>query len=417
MKFGLIGLAIFILVLVLLFLAQRFWFRSLWKFSNRFRHPWLRTLIRGLATLVLVAYVVALLSRILGRAWFPHGWLTRETFAAIQLWLFASFFAYLFFIGVRVLERAWLGGKRLVTGGMQEPVNESRRSFFRYAARLAAAVPLVAAVYGYSAERFRYRVRRVEVPVAGLPSALDGLKIVQLSDIHIGDFMPREEVRRAVEMANNLGANMAVVTGDFITGPADPLAACVEELSRLRAPMGVWGCNGNHEIYADAEEEAQRLFALHGMKLLRQERAELNWKNSKLNLIGVDYQRDHMVHGSKPPMLEGVEGLVRRDMPNILLSHNPNSFNKAAELGIELSLAGHTHGGQVQVEILDQHVNPARFVTQFIAGLYDLPLNTFNGSGSAKRAALYVNRGLGTIGVPARLGVDPEISLLTLRQG
>ena len=159
------------------------------------------------------------------------------------------------------------------------------------------------------------------------------------------------------------------------------------------------------------------------MKLLRQERTELEWRGAKLNLIGVDYQRDSMVRGPKPPMLAGVEPLVRRDMPNVLLSHNPNSFYKAAELGIELSLAGHTHGGQVDVEILDRHINPSRFVTQFIAGLYHLPASgaaASNGSGqgglNSKRAFLYVNRGLGTIGVPARLGVDPEISLLTLRR-
>ena len=254
-------------------------------------------------------------------------------------------------------------------------------------------------------------MRRVDIPVANLPPALDGFTIAQLSDIHIGDFMPRAEVRRAVDMANTLKADVAMVTGDFITGRNDPLADCIAELSRLRAPLGVWGCNGNHEIYADAEEAAQRLFALHGMKLLRQEGATLEWRSAKLNLIGVDYQRDHMVPGPKPPMLASIEVLVRRDMPNILLSHNPNSFFKAAELGVELSLAGHTHGGQVNVEILDTDVNPARFVTKFIAGLYQLPMAT-----AGAPAQLYVNRGIGTIGIPARLGVDPEISLLTLHR-
>jgi predicted MPP superfamily phosphohydrolase len=97
-------------------------------------------------------------------------------------------------------------------------------------------------------------------------------------------------------------------------------------------------------------------------------------------------------------------------VPNILLSHNPNSFYRAAELGIELSLAGHTHGGQVRVEILDHRLSPARFITRFIAGLYALPM-----SGGTSRSFLYVNRGLGTIGIPVRLGVAPEITLITLR--
>src|SRR5208283_1443642 len=115
------------------------------------------------------------------------------------------------------------------------------------------------------------------------------------------------------------------------------------------------------------------------------------------------------------PMLAEIEPLIRRDMPNILLSHNPNSFHRAAGLGIELSLAGHTHGGQVKVEIVDHSVSPARLITPFVAGLYRLPIpmngqagvTPANGSQKAglQKAALYVNRGLGTLGFPVRIGV------------
>ena len=119
-------------------------------------------------------------------------------------------------------------------------------------------------------------------------------------------------------------------------------------------------------------------------------------------------------------MLSDASHLVRRDVPNILLSHNPNSFRRAAELGIELSLAGHTHGGQVQFEIVDHRFSPARLITDFVAGLYHLPFS--NGAVHAadpsveKEAFLYVNRGLGTFGMPVRIGVPPEITLLTLRR-
>src|SRR2546427_12986973 len=133
------------------------------------------------------------------------------------------------------------------------------------------------------------------------------MKIAQLSDIHIGDFMPREEVRRAVQMANDLRPDLAVVTGDFISSEYDPLEDCIAELSKLRAPLGTWGCNGNHEIYAGAENAADVLFDRYGMKLLRQENAELEWQGEKLNLIGVDYQRDSMTPGPHGAMLQGVE--------------------------------------------------------------------------------------------------------------
>jgi len=236
-------------------------------------------------------------------------------------------------------------------------------------------------------------------------------------------------------MANDLGADLAVVTGDLITGSGDSIADCVEEVRRLHAPLGVWGCNGNHEIYARAEDEAAYLYAQAGMKLLRQQNAQLAFKGARFNLIGVDYQREYSPRGQRQRLLAGIEPLVRRDMPNILLSHNPNSFNRAAELGIELSLAGHTHGGQIQVEILDHRLSPARFITDYIAGLYQRPLfapapnerasavapaspkfspSLFPPQSSAM-AHIYVNRGLGTVGAPVRLGVPPEISLIVLR--
>jgi hypothetical protein len=280
------------------------------------------------------------------------------------------------------------------------------------------------------AERFRFETRHVDIPVANLPPELDGLRITQLSDIHIGSYMPVAQVRRAVGIANDLGGDLTVVTGDFLTVRSDPLEDCIAALSRLRAPLGVWGCNGNHEIYARAEAEAAALFHRYGMRLLRHENAELRWQGSAFNLIGVDYQRQRPADSDRPPMLPRVETLVRRDVPNILLSHNPNTFRRAAELGIELSLAGHTHGGQVNVEILDHDWNAAQFFTPYVAGLYRRPLGfdanltdeqiaSLFPASSLKPVAsssIYVNRGLGTIGAPVRLGVPPEITLMTLRR-
>lgn len=323
--------------------------------------------------------------------------------------------------------------------------SSSRRTFFQYAAVLAGGFPFLAATYGFAAGRLRYKVMRVDVPVANLPPELDGLRIAQLSDIHIGDYMPPHEIARAVDMANSLHPDISFVTGDFVSSVGDPLDACISELSRLRAPLGVWGCNGNHEIYAGVEDEAERLFRENGMRLLRGSSAIVEHNRGRFNLLGVDYQRDHMVSGERTgPMLAEIEYQIRRDMPNVLLSHNPNSFRRAAELGIELSLAGHTHGGQVKFEIVDHSVSPARLISPFVAGLYRLPMssNGHGGSGPSgtntgltnngltnnaptntrladtgmQKAALYVNRGLGTFGFPVRLGVPPEISLLTLRR-
>jgi predicted MPP superfamily phosphohydrolase len=384
-----------------------------------------------------------------------------EMFAG--LWFTSALFAYLSVKVVRGIDRLWTSLRSAVRGNSRPEPNSplkraltnppasprmrapasaellpdpSRRYFFRTASALAGAAPFLGVMYGFAAERLDYRVRRVEIPTANLPPALDGMKIVQLSDIHLSGYMSRTDVRRAVEMANELGADLAVVTGDFITGASDPLADCVDEIRQLHAPLGIFGCNGNHEIYARAEDAAQHLFAQAGMKLLRHENAQLAFRGAQLNLLGVDYQRERSPSGHRLQMLPDLAPLIRRDMPNILLSHNPNTFNRAAELGIELSLAGHTHGGQIQVEILDHRLSPARFMTDYIAGAYFRPLSmpatdnralkdanysASNGAPSSSHAqpplsVLYVNRGLGTVGAPVRLGVPPEITLITLRR-
>ena len=146
------------------------------------------------------------------------------------------------------------------------PVDLGRRGFLQTATIGAGALPFALGGYGFLVGRRQYQVREVTLPVSRWPSELEGLRIVQLSDIHIGSYMSAADVARVVGMANELSADLAVVTGDFVTGAGDPLEDCVRELSRLRAPLGVWGCNGNHEIYAGAESVAASLFARHGMQ-------------------------------------------------------------------------------------------------------------------------------------------------------
>lgn len=402
--FTVFGVLFFIAILSLLFLAQRFWIRAGFRAIRRVRSPGWNRSLRVVLTLGTIWLVASVIDRLFLHL-LPHHGPGLWMITAAQLWLIPSFLGFLLVKLVHGIEWVWghasrRGPKISRVEGSEPP----RRAFFRYAAGLVGAIPVVAAIYGFAKDRLDFRVRQIEIPIANLPPALDGMRIAQLSDIHIGDFMPPHEVRRAVQMANALQADIAFVTGDFITGSRDPLERCIAELAGLKAPLGVWGCNGNHEIYAEAEERAQELFQKHGMRLLRQESATVSWKGAGINLIGVDYQRQ------REPMLVGVEALVRRDMPNILLSHNPNSFYRAADMGIELSLAGHTHGGQVQVEIIDQRWSPARFITRFISGLYSLPMK------DGAKSFLYVNRGLGTIAIPARLGVDPEITLITLKR-
>ena len=451
----LLRIAIGLGIITLLFLSQRFWYRAIWRVTSNWGSTWLRVAGRlpYIVALVLVIVATADSFRMGHPHVFPRG--TMITVLA-GLWISSALFAYLAVKLVRGVDRLWGWMRRawhsktavasqpqtvspetparaaVVAEQLSDP---SRRYFFKTATAVAGAGPFLCAVYGFAAERLRYQVRRVEMPLPNLPAALEGMQIVQLSDIHLSGYMPRTQVRRAVDMANDLGADLAVVTGDFITGAGDPIADCIDEIRHLRAPLGIWGCNGNHEIYAGAEDTAQILFTQAGMKLLRHQNAQPIFKGAPFNLIGVDYQRERTPSGRKVQMLSHVEALVRRDMPNILLSHNPNSFNRAAELGIELTLSGHTHGGQIQVEILDHRLSPARFITDYVAGHYQRPLFTparietiapetkysanhepQTAIRDAAFASVYVNRGLGTVGAPVRLGVPPEITLLVLRR-
>ena len=446
-------------ILGLLFFSQRFWYRAIWRMTSNWGSQGLRVVARLVyVTLLLLSIVVMADGFRMGRG---HA-IPRASMITVfaGLWFFSALFGYIAVKLVSGIDKIWSwlrAAYQLKTNpkpsrvaaaqaaappyssapaAMELIADPSRRYFFKTATALAGAAPFLTAVYGFAAERLDYQVRKVEIPLPNLPAALEGVKIVQISDIHLSSFMPRLQVRRAVNMANDLGADLALVTGDFITGAGDPIADCIEEVKGLRAPLGVWGCNGNHEIYAHAEDTAQLLFAQYGMKLLRQENAEVTFKGASFNLIGVDYQRERTNGGRKVQMLQNVEPLVRRDMPNILMSHNPNSFNRAAEMGIELTLAGHTHGGQIQVEILDHRLSPARFITDYVAGLYHRPMfapapndraaapgsasETGHGSSlpglPSPLASIYVNRGLGTVGAPVRLGVPPEITLLTLRR-
>jgi predicted MPP superfamily phosphohydrolase len=446
-------------ILGLLFFSQRFWYRAIWRVTSNWGSQTLRVAARLIYVTLLLLIIAAIADGFrMGRSHILSGINLITVFAG--LWFSSALFAYFAVKLVRGVDRIWAwlraayhlktnpAASRVSTSPATTAPNSSspaaaelipdasRRYFFKTATALAGAGPFLTAMYGFAAERLDYQVHRVEIPMPNLPAGLEGMKIVQISDIHLSSYMPRLQVRRAVNMANDLGADLALVTGDFITGAGDPIADCIDEVRGLRAPLGVWGCNGNHEIYARAEDTAQILFAQAGMKLLRQENAEVTFKGSSFNIIGVDYQRERTNGGRKVQMLQNVEPLVRRDMPNILMSHNPNAFNPAAELGIELTLAGHTHGGQIQVEILDHRLSPARFITDYVAGLYQRPMfapapndrASSNGSAfetkhgslfpnrSSALASIYVNRGLGTVGAPVRLGVPPEITLLTLRR-
>jgi predicted MPP superfamily phosphohydrolase len=276
----------------------------------------------------------------------------------------------------------------------------ARRRVIQLAANAAVGIPAAVLGYGTFIQRIDFHTREIDVPIPDLPPDLEGLRILQLSDIHRGPFLSDRELERVIDASLELKPQLAVITGDLISSRGDPLDSCIRQLARVRADAGVFGCMGNHEEYAECSDYAEAAAGRVGIRFLRSRSQSLRFGAATLNLAGVDYQRKY-----ERPYLRGAERLIRPGAVNILLSHNPDVFPVAARQGYNLLLAGHTHGGQVTVEILHESVNPARFFTPYTYGLYQ--------SGAA---AGYVTRGIGTIGLPTRIGAPPEISVLRLRK-
>jgi predicted MPP superfamily phosphohydrolase len=279
-----------------------------------------------------------------------------------------------------------------------------RRAFVNGAGGALAVAPFAIAGFGGLVQRTDFRVREVDIPIPNLPKDLHGLRILQLSDIHLGPFLTERDLARVIDESANLRPHLAVVTGDLISMGGDPLDACLQQIARLRPDSGILACMGNHEIYAGVQPYAAEEGARLGVNFLRRQTRSLRFGSATLNVAGVDYQSIN----NRKNYLHGAERLVAPDAVNVLLSHNPDVFPVAARQGFDLTISGHTHGGQVAVEILSQNLNIARFLTPFVYGQYRL--NRPSGS----LASLYVSRGIGTIGLPIRIGAPPEITLLRL---
>jgi calcineurin-like phosphoesterase family protein len=163
-----------------------------------------------------------------------------------------------------------------------------RRRFLEQTAIALSATPFVASAYGLLYGRLDVEVTRQRIRLARLPKAFEGFRIAQLSDFHIGPFMPADQIRRCVTITNQWKPDLVVMTGDYVLWDPAPQGEVVHALAGLRAPFGVFGCLGNHETISQTEDSITRLFAAQGIRILRQEHAPIQVRGETLNLIGVD---------------------------------------------------------------------------------------------------------------------------------
>lgn len=287
----------------------------------------------------------------------------------------------------------------------------TRSEFLRRMGWSAAAVPFVVTGYGVFRSLYDFSVNRVDVPVAGLPRAFEGLTIAQISDLHAGSFFSDRPMWEAVSIINALNPHIIAITGDFVNNDVAEMAVIAPALKALRSNLGIYGCLGNHDHYADVDALISRIEATP-VELLVNTRRTISVDGAKLHVLGTDNTGFRQTYADLPRAVAGIE--PGGESAQILLAHDPTFWDGHVRPGyadIDLMLCGHTHGGQLGFEWGPVRWGLANMVYDRWAGLYAEP----RGNGGSPQF-LYVNRGLGTVGPPLRLGIRPEITLLTLRR-
>jgi predicted MPP superfamily phosphohydrolase len=382
------GLAIAVfLALALVFLAATHYYLALRLVLDPGWPEPARTL--GLAALAVLALLIAahpIAERVLPRA------LGRFVSWPAALWMGAFFWLLLLsFAGDALFA---------IAGGVARAADAGAPGEGAAALRAVLALSLTGAAVaaGLRSGLAPPQLRRESFAIERWPKALDGFRIVQISDIHIGPLLGRAFAAHLVQRVNALAPDLVAVTGDLVDGSAPRLASEVAPFADLRARHGVYFVTGNHDHYSSAEHWCEAVRGL-GMRVLRNERVAIGAPGASFDLVGVD---DHHAHFAGDGKSDLARALAGRDSERaaVLLAHDPATFTRARNAAIDLQLSGHTHGGQIW-----PFAWFVRIATPYVAGRY-----------REGRAQLYVSRGTGFWGPPLRLFAPAEITEITLRR-
>jgi predicted MPP superfamily phosphohydrolase len=271
----------------------------------------------------------------------------------------------------------------------------TRRKFLKNAS-LTAASSLGFASYGFANALELPGVRRQRFDLPNLPAAWDGLRILQISDVHAGPYMNAQRMAGIRNLADRLEPDLIVFTGDQMDRRSSDAKLFVRGFNGISAPMGVWGVLGNHDHFIDPRRSEWALEAA-GIQPLVNSGVSFERGGASLAMVGIEDLQARAGRGPDFSILGSYPTSYR-----ICLCHQPQGWHQAVAAGAHLTLSGHTHGGQIA--LTGRHLNVARFSTRYIAGPY-----------RREEAFLYVSRGVGVGAVPVRVGAPPEIDLLTLR--
>lgn len=289
----------------------------------------------------------------------------------------------------------------------EEAINnkpESRRKFLRNSTWALAGVPFVIVGKGVLDTRNDFQFHESDIFLPQLDSALDGMRIIQISDIHAGSFQSANPIHLVRKLINEQKADAIVLTGDFVNFNHNELDMAMADFKQLKSDIGIYGCLGNHDHFmSEAQHKIlKEKIKSTGIDLLVNESRTLVINGAKLNIAGNDNTGYGQFFGDFDKTLAACD----TDAPTILLCHDPTNWDAhiRGKRNVDLMLSGHTHGGQIGFEMFGEIITPARIAYKQFAGHY-----------IDKSQHLYINRGLGTTGPPVRVGVNPEITILTLR--
>lgn len=293
-----------------------------------------------------------------------------------------------------------------------------RATFLNYIGAGFAGVAFSGLLYGVVQGKYDYRVENIKVKLNNLPDAFKGLRIVQISDAHLGSFVGQpKQVLAALQAINDLKPDLILFTGDLVNSSSSEAESWIEAFSNLEAPLGKFSIMGNHD-YAEygefapgeSEKDVQRLHEIHsemGFHLMLDEHIKLERDGSQIILAGVENWSKRSF-GQKGDLDKALHGSNSENLTTILMTHDPTHFEECVMDGkapVDLTLSGHTHGMQVGIKIdfLGINYSPAKLLYKRWGGLY-----------TEGRQLLYVNRGFGVLAFRGRIGMPPEITVLEL---
>jgi predicted MPP superfamily phosphohydrolase len=340
------------------------------------------------------------------RGGLSHQWQLYFLYPYFAWQITALFMAVILSIKSVLFVPVWMSRWWRARHGRRYVVDRARREFLGKTATALPAALFLTSGYGIFRAQTDFDWFEHELKLANWPRELSGLRVMQISDPHVGSFMSGQKFKRYIADINKKKVDMVMITGDIIDHNVAFIPECMDALATLKMPpYGAYVCIGNHDYYSGGADQIFAGVEKLGMVTLRDSCISLPVRDARLTIAGVDYpwREGPALHGDRfTKHVEKALALREPLVPTIMLAHHPHAFDEAARHGVPLTLSGHTHGGQFALHYPGGSVSLGDLMFKYVAGPYR--------QGDSQ---LYVNRGLGNW-FPVRLGAPPEVTILTL---